>query len=108
MNDTQRLDSLATHGLCVAQIAERISGQWIYRWVCHFNIDQSLEAPTIREAIDAAVAAIEGGDNAAQERHEQENNQFQHPQGNCSWQTTEAGYCDSAEHGRQIQIKEEG
>jgi len=61
MDDSQRLDSLALHGLCVAQIADIVDGEWSFRWVCHFGIDQSIEAQTIREVIDAAVEAIERG-----------------------------------------------
>lgn len=61
MDDSQRLDALALHGLCVAQLADLVNGEWSYRWVCHFGIEQSLEAPTIREAIDQAVEAIERG-----------------------------------------------
>lgn len=60
MNDTQRLDSLALHGLCIAQMADRINGEWVYRWICHFGIEQSVEAPTIREVLDKAVSVIEG------------------------------------------------
>lgn len=59
MNDTQRLDALALYGLCVAQIGERKDGEWSYRWVCNFGIEQSIEAPTIRDAIDQAVQIIE-------------------------------------------------
>jgi len=61
MNDTQRLDSLALHGLCITQLAERADGEWSYRWVCHFGIEQTVQAPTIREAIDQAVERIESG-----------------------------------------------
>lgn len=62
MNDTQRLDSLANYGICIAQIAERAAGgDWSYRWVCNFGIDQSIEAPTIREALDLAVETINKG-----------------------------------------------
>lgn len=59
MDDSQRLDSLATYGLCVAQLASFIEGEWSYRWVCHFGIEQRVEAPSIREVIDLAVATIE-------------------------------------------------
>lgn len=62
MDDTQRLDSLALHGLCIMQLAELTDGQWSYRWVCHFGIEQSVQALTIREAIDMAVSTIEAGD----------------------------------------------
>lgn len=68
MNDSQRLDALAVHGLCIAQVADRIEGEWVYRWICHFGIEQSVEAPTIREAIDHAVNAIEEASHATQER----------------------------------------
>lgn len=62
MNDTQRLDSLATHGLCIAQVGERsMDGVWSYHWICHFGIDQSVEAPTIRQALDLAVETITTG-----------------------------------------------
>lgn len=58
MNDTQRLDSLAEHGLCVAGISILNNGEWSYRWVCHFGIDRSVEAESIRDAIDMAVLQI--------------------------------------------------
>lgn len=61
MDDTQRLDALALHGLCITQLAERKDGEWSYRWVCHFGIDQSIEAAAIREAIDLAVEALTRG-----------------------------------------------
>lgn len=60
MDDTQRLDALSLHGLCIAQISERANGEWSSRWVCHYGIDKSVDAPTIREAIDSAVVKIEG------------------------------------------------
>lgn len=58
MDDTQRLDALAEHGLCVAGNAELVDGAWQYRWVCHFGVDQSVEAGSIREVIDSAVSRI--------------------------------------------------
>jgi hypothetical protein len=61
MNDTERLDALSIHGLCIAQISERTGGEWCYRWICHFGIEKSVEAPSIREAIDLAVSSIEIG-----------------------------------------------
>lgn len=61
MNDTLRIDALGNHGLCIVQLMELASGVRSVRWVCHFGIDQQVEAPTIREAIDLAVAAIERG-----------------------------------------------
>ena len=63
MNDTQRIDALDEHGLCIVKIGERIDGEWSYRWVCHFGIEQSIEAPTSREAIDLAVETINRGTN---------------------------------------------
>ncbi len=59
MNDTQRLDALDTHGLCIVQMLERRGGEWSSRWVCHFGIEQSVERDTIRDAIDSAVQTIE-------------------------------------------------
>lgn len=61
MNDTQRIDALSNHGLCVVQLMELKDGNWSVRWVCHFGIDQKVEALTIREAIDLAVATIARG-----------------------------------------------
>lgn len=61
MDDTQRIDALSNHGLCITQLMELTDGEWSYRWVCHFGIDQKVEALTIREAIDSAVATIERG-----------------------------------------------
>lgn len=57
MDDTQRLDALGQYGLCIVQHQQRIEGQWIAHWHCHYGIDQSVTAPTIREAIDLAVKA---------------------------------------------------
>ena len=64
MDDTQRLDSLAEHGLCLAGISTFQNGEWSYRWVCHFGIDRSVEASTIRDAIDLSVCEILGVDSA--------------------------------------------
>lgn len=61
MDDTQRLDALELHGLCIAQLAEKMNGEWSYRWVCHFGIDEKIEAPTIRQVIDLAVDQITRG-----------------------------------------------
>lgn len=61
MDDTQRLDSLAEHGLCICGNSYLLDGVWSYSWVCHFGIDQRVEAPTIREAIDQAVDTITRG-----------------------------------------------
>lgn len=58
MNDTQRLDSLEEHGLCVAGVATLDKGEWTCRWVCHFGIDRSVEAESIREVIYLAVSSI--------------------------------------------------
>lgn len=62
MNDTQRLDALDTYGLCIAHVLVKKEGAWTSRWVCHYGIDQSIEAPTIREAIDGAVGAQTRGE----------------------------------------------
>lgn len=58
MDDTQRLDALAQHGLCVSLNSHLQDGQWTERWVCHFGIGECLEGATIREVIDAAVELI--------------------------------------------------
>lgn len=61
MNDTQRLDSLDLHGLCITRLDDLKDGAWSSRWVCHFGIEQVVEAPTIREVLDLAVTTIEIG-----------------------------------------------
>lgn len=60
MDDTQRLDSLDLHGLCITRLDTLDEGEWSSRWVCHFGIDQGVEAGTIREAIDRAVSLVTG------------------------------------------------
>ena len=54
MTDTERLDAIGDYGLCLAAEDTLTDGQWIRRWICHYG-EQVLIAPTIREAIDAAV-----------------------------------------------------
>lgn len=76
MNDTQRIDALSNHGLCVVQLMELKDGNWSVRWVCHFGIDQKTEGATVREAIDQALEAIGGISYAAQKGIEQESNQL--------------------------------
>lgn len=61
MNDSQRLDALDLHGLCVTRLDYLQDGKWSSHWACHFGIDQSIEAPTIREVIDQAVEASTRG-----------------------------------------------
>lgn len=79
MNDTQRLDSLDLHGLCITRLDELQGGKWSSRWVCHFGIDQSVTAMTIREALDKAVAIIEEGEShVAEEGLQQEDHQQEH------------------------------
>lgn len=63
MDDTRRIDALSSHGLCITQLMELRGEEWLIRWVCHFGIDQKVEALTIREAIDSAVREIEGAGN---------------------------------------------
>lgn len=58
MNDTQRLDALGEYGLCLATHDTMRHGQWERIWVCQHG-DHIMLAPTIREAIDAAVLDIQ-------------------------------------------------
>ena len=57
MNDTQRLDALNDYGLCLATHDTLSHGQWTRVWVVQYG-DRVMLAPTIREAIDAAVFDI--------------------------------------------------
>lgn len=54
MNDTQRLDAIGEYGLCIATHDSLNRSQWQRTWVITYH-DKTLLAPTIREAIDAAV-----------------------------------------------------
>lgn len=54
LNDTQRLDAIREYGLCLASHEVRTSGGWKSGWVVHYG-EHVIVAPTIREAIDAAV-----------------------------------------------------
>ena len=57
MNDTQRLDALNDYGLCLATHDTLNHGSWSRVWVCQYG-DRVMLAPTIREAIDAAIFDI--------------------------------------------------
>lgn len=54
MNDTQRLDAIHEYGLCLATHEVLTTVGWQLTWVVHYG-DRVMLAPTIREAIDAAV-----------------------------------------------------
>lgn len=54
MDDTQRLDAIDEHGLCIASQDTLTNAGWTRAWVCHY-CDRMAVAPTIREALDAAV-----------------------------------------------------
>ncbi len=62
--DTERLDAIGEHGLCISR--HDVLGpngwneRWDERWVCHYQ-DRMAVAPTIREALDAAVLDITTG-----------------------------------------------
>lgn len=57
MTDTERLNAIGEYGLCVATHDMLSHGQWERTWVCQYGEAQErlVMAPTIREAIDAAV-----------------------------------------------------
>ncbi len=57
MDDTQRLDAIDEHGLCIASQDTLTNAGWTRAWICHYG-EKALVAPTIREAIDAAVLDI--------------------------------------------------
>jgi hypothetical protein len=57
VNDTQRLDALNDYGLCLATHDTLQHGTWTRVWVVQYS-DRVMLAPTIREAIDAAVLDI--------------------------------------------------
>jgi hypothetical protein len=54
VNDTQRLDAIHEYGLCLATHEVLAFDGWQTTWVVHYG-DRVMLAPTIREAIDAAV-----------------------------------------------------
>ena len=59
--DTERLDAIGEHGLCVTRHdALGSDGVWKEHWICHYQ-DRAAVAPTIREAIDTAVLDIVTG-----------------------------------------------
>lgn len=66
MDDTQRLDAIGKYGLCIVQHQQRINGQWSPTWECHYGIDKSVSAQTIREAIDMAVQASQESESATE------------------------------------------
>jgi len=57
VNDTERLDAIGEYGLCVATHDTLNYGEWERTWVCQYGtqMERLVMAPTIREAIDAAV-----------------------------------------------------
>ena len=57
MNDTQRLNALEDYGLCLATHEVLSSAGWQRTWVVCYG-ERTILAPTIREAIDAAVLDI--------------------------------------------------
>lgn len=60
MNDTQRLDALGQYGLCVVAQDVLVAGNWRREWVASYGTS-AIVAPSIREAIDAAVLDITTG-----------------------------------------------
>lgn len=54
MTDSERLDALDHHGLCLATHDTLGPLGWTRVWVCSY-LDRGIVAPTLREAIDAAV-----------------------------------------------------
>jgi hypothetical protein len=58
--DTERLDAIGEHGLCISRHDVLGPNGWDERWVCHYQ-DRMAVAPTIREALDAAVLDITTG-----------------------------------------------
>lgn len=60
MNDTQRLDAIGEYGLMVSTYDELVHGQWKRSWICRYGEggQMAVVAPTIRDAIDAAVLDI--------------------------------------------------
>lgn len=65
MTDTERLDAIGDHGLCLAAEDTLADGQWTRRWICHYG-EKVLTAPTIREAIDSAVLDLTTPEGTAQ------------------------------------------
>lgn len=57
MNDTQRLDAISDYGLCLATHDSLGHSGWVRVWVVAYG-ETTLLAPTIRDAIDAAVLDI--------------------------------------------------
>lgn len=57
MNDTQRLDALSDYGLCLATHDTLSHDGWSRVWVVQYG-ERIIMAPSIREAIDAAVLDI--------------------------------------------------
>jgi hypothetical protein len=58
MTDTDRLDAIGKHGLCITRYDTLASdGVWKEHWICHYR-DRSAVAATLREAIDSAVLDI--------------------------------------------------
>lgn len=59
-NDTDRLDALGHYGLCVVTHDTLVDGVWHRQWVAQYG-PSAVVAPTIREAIDAAMLDITTG-----------------------------------------------
>ena len=57
MNDTERLDAIGKHGLCIAQHQELTPGGWEIIWVVLYGNmgDRLVTSHDIRVAIDTAV-----------------------------------------------------
>lgn len=60
MNDTERLDALGRYGLCLVTHDSLENGEWTRQWVAHYG-PKAIFAPTLRDAIDAAVLDITTG-----------------------------------------------
>ena len=58
--DTERLDAIGEHGLCIPRHDVMGPNGWGESWVCYYQ-DRMAVAPTIREAIDAAALDIVTG-----------------------------------------------
>jgi hypothetical protein len=62
LTDTQRLDAIGKHGLCVAQHLEHGPEGWAEEWVVAYSyagMDRLVTAATIRAALDLAILDLE-------------------------------------------------
>lgn len=60
MTDSRRLDAIGDYGLSVCRNDKYVvGGGWSSLWLCYFDIDQFVQAETIRDVIDLAIQAIE-------------------------------------------------